>query len=111
MANQIMTANNIPVAVINGAFGGQPISFFQRNDATPHRHLHKLRQASPRLQRAGLAGGVRTILFYQGESDNGAGATWQAGFTALRSDWLQDYPSIERLYVFQVREGCGPWLR
>ena len=33
MANQIMTTNNVPLAVFNGAFGGQPISFFQRNDA------------------------------------------------------------------------------
>jgi hypothetical protein len=51
---------------------------------------------------------VRTILYYQGESDAGAGAAWQSGFTALRSDWLQDYPSLEGIYVFQVREGCGP---
>ena len=107
MANQVMSANNIPVAVINAAFGGQPISFFQRNDANHTDLSTNYGRLLSRLQRAGIAGGVRTILFYQGESDNNDAASHQAGFTALRSDWLQDYPSLEKLYVFQVREGCG----
>ena len=110
MANQIMTTNNVPLAVFNGAFGGQPISFFQRNDAMHNDIATNYGRLLSRLQRAGIAGAVRTILFYQGESDHNDGATHQAGFTALRSDWLQDYPSLEKLYVFQVREtnSSGP---
>jgi hypothetical protein len=109
MANQIVTANSVPLAVINGGFGGQTIAFFQRNDANhldPNTNYGRLFR---RLQKAGVAGAVRTILFYQGESDANNGASHEAGFTALRSDWLEDYPSVEKLYVFQVREcPCGP---
>ena len=105
MANQIMASNNVPLAVFNGGFGGQLISFFQRNDAMHDDVATNYGRLLRRLQRAGVAGAVRTILFYQGEADANDGAAHQAGFTALRSDWLEDYPSIERLYVFQMREG------
>ena len=109
MANQIMTSNNVPLAVFNGALGGQLISFFQRNDALHNDVSTNYGRLLRRLQRAGVAGAVRSILFYQGESDANNGASHQAGFTALRSDWLEDYPSLEKLYVFQVREcPCGP---
>ena len=68
-----------------------------------------------RMQRGGFVGALRSILFYQGEADNGDGAQYQANFTAIRSAWLQDYPSIERLYVFQERESnpaspCGNFV-
>ena len=109
MANQIMTTNNVPLAVINGALGGQTIAFFQRNDANHLDPTTNYGRTLRRLQKAGVAGAIRTILFYQGESDGNNGASHQAGFTALRSDWLEDYPSLEKLYVFQVREcPCGP---
>ena len=112
MANQIMMSNNVPLAVFNGAFGGQLISFFQRNDAMHDDVSTNYGRLLRRLQRAGVAGAVRTILFYQGESDANNGSSHQAGFTALRSDWLEDYPSIEKLYVVQVREcPCGPVSR
>ena len=69
MANQIMTANNVPLAIFNAAFGGQLISFFQRNDALHDDISTNYGRLLRRLQRAGVAGSVRTILFYQGESD------------------------------------------
>ncbi len=105
LGNQLMTANSIPVAMIVGAQGGQPISFFQRNDANHTDLSTNYGRVLTRLQKAGVAGGIRAILFYQGESDNDDGATHQAGFTALRSDWLEDYPSVQHIYVFQLRKG------
>ena len=33
MGNLLMTQNNVPVAILNGGHGGEPIAFFQRNDA------------------------------------------------------------------------------
>ena len=104
MGNLLMTANNVPVAILNGGNGGQPISFFQRNDSNPSDILTNYGRLLYRLQKGGLDGAVRAILYYQGESDMGQATQYQAAFTALRSDWLQDYPSLEKLYVFQVRE-------
>ena len=115
MGNLLMSNNNVPIAIMNGGNGGQPISFFQRNDANPADILTNYGRLLYRMQNGGLAGAVRAILFYQGEADNGQGAQYQAGFTALCYDWLQDYPSIERLYVFQERETnpvspCGNYV-
>ena len=111
MANQIMTSNNIPVAVTNAALGGQPIDFFLRNDSNHADLLTNYGRLLSRLQKAGIAGAVRTILFYQGESDKNDAAHHQTGFNALRSDWLEDYPSLEKLYLFQLARGmrdrCG----
>ncbi len=104
LGNRLMSTNNVPIAILNGGNGGQPISFFQRNDSNPTDILTNYGRLLYRVQKGGLSGSVRSILYYQGESDMGQAAQYQAGFTALRSDWLQDYPSIERLYVFQIRE-------
>ena len=35
LGNRLVTQNNVPVAILNGGNGGQPISFFQRNDSNP----------------------------------------------------------------------------
>ena len=75
MANQIMTTNNVPLAVINGALGGQTIAFFQRNDANHLDPNTNYGRTLRRLQKAGVAGAIRTILFYQGESDGNNGAS------------------------------------
>ena len=40
-----------------------------------------------------------------GQSDFGNAAVYEAGFDALRDDWLADYSSLEKIYVFQLREG------
>ena len=105
MANQIMTTNNVPLAVFNGAFGGQPISFFQRNNALHDDIATNYGRLLRRLQRARVAGSVRTLLYYQGESDGGNAAVWQAGYTALHSAWLEDYPSHREDVCFSNPRG------
>ena len=101
MGNLLMNNNSIPVAILNGGNGGQPSSFFLRHDAMPNDIVTNYGRLLFRMQKGGLAGSLRSLLFYQGEGDNGQAAQYQANFTALHSDWLQDYPSIERFYVFQ----------
>ncbi|MDX6258596.1 MAG: hypothetical protein QOH84_284, partial [Kribbellaceae bacterium] len=68
MGRRIVDTYKVPVALINGAHGGQPISFFQRNDANPddvNTNYGRLRQ---RLTGAGVINQVRGVLWYQGES-------------------------------------------
>ena len=36
MGRRIVDTYGVPVALFNGSHGGQPISFFQRNDTTPN---------------------------------------------------------------------------
>ena len=97
LGNRLVTQNNVPVAILNGGNGGQPISFFQRNDSDPEDLSTNYGRLLYRAEMGGLDGAVRSILYYQGEADNNQGAEYEAGYISLREDWLADYPSIERL--------------
>jgi hypothetical protein len=85
MGNLLINANSIPVAILNGGYGGAPSSFFLRNDAAHNDLLTNYGRLLFRMQKGGLVGALRSILFYQGEADNGQGAQYQANFTAIRS--------------------------
>jgi hypothetical protein len=105
LAHELMIQHSVPIAVFNGGNSGQPVEFFQRNDANPTDAATNYGRLLSRLRSAGVDGAVRSILYYQGESDFGNGFEYESGFTNLRSDWLLDYPTTERIYVFQLREG------
>jgi hypothetical protein len=112
MGRRIVDTYKVPVALVNGAHGGRPISFFQRNDANPddlETNYGRLRQ---RLSAAGVINQVRGVLWYQGESDSDNAAVHVAGFTSLLQDWRSDFgsniPGGSRYYVYQVRTSpCG----
>ncbi len=107
MGRLLIDANEVPVAILNGARGGMPIAYFQRNDVDPTDSSTNYGRLLSRARRSGVDAGVRAILFYQGESDGANATGHRDGFVALYQDWLEDYPSVERSYVTQVRAGCG----
>ena len=91
MGRQIVDKYKVPVALFNGAHGGQPISFFQRNDANPNDLTTNYGRLRQRLTAAGVISQVRGVLWYQGESDNDNAAVHIAGFTSLLQDWRSDF--------------------
>lgn len=103
----IVNAEQIPVAIINGAIGGEPIGHFQRNDANPADLATNYGRLLTRLTNGGIRDNVRAIMWYQGESDGGNYTGHINGFTELFQDWEADYTSVERYYLFQLRSGCG----
>jgi hypothetical protein len=107
MARKLIDETGIPLAVINGAHGGQAINFFQRNDATPLSLATNYGRLLTRMRAAGLDQSLRAILWYQGESDNRNAVGHVNGWTSLYNDWLEDYPSSEELVVIQIRDGCS----
>ncbi|MEV6411047.1 sialate O-acetylesterase [Kribbella sp. NPDC051718] len=108
MGRRIVDTYKVPVALINGAHGGQPISFFQRNDANPDDVTTNYGRLRQRLTSAGVINQVKGVLWYQGESDNDNAPVHIAGFTALLQDWRSDFGSAARYYVYQVRTApCG----
>lgn len=107
MARLISDAHGVPLAVINGARGGRPIAYFQRNDADPADLATNYGRLLYRARAAGVADVARAILYYQGESDGADAEGHRAGLAALIERWHADYPAIERVYVTQVRPGCG----
>lgn len=109
IGEKLVEAGGIPVALINGAEGGTKIDQHQRNDSDPQniatiygRHLY-------RSVKAGIASRYRAIVWHQGESDaNGSSKVdrWAALFDAMYRDWKEDYPSVEKIYVYQINTGC-----
>ncbi|WP_436500417.1 RICIN domain-containing protein [Actinokineospora sp. HUAS TT18] len=108
MAKRIVDTYQVPVAIIQGAHSGMPISFFQRDDNNTVNPATNYGRAKARLTAAGVAGKIRGILYYQGESEGGNAVTHTAGFTALHQDWRADFGGQPKVYVHQVRaSGCG----
>ena len=102
---------SIPVAIINGARGAMPISYFQRNDSNPDDLRTNYGRLLWRAQKAGVDDGVRAILWYQGEAGESDLTGYANKFDALYKDWKRDYSSIEKVYTHQIRRSrpdeCG----
>ena len=106
MGRLIIDTYGIPVAIINGAHGGWPITSFSRNDANPQDLGTDYGRTLYRTTQAGLQNGVRAILWYQGESDMGDADGHEKGWLTLHDNWRADFPSVEKFYVFQLHAGC-----
>ena len=103
---------DIPVAIFNGADGGKPISFFDRPNDYASSTNSNYGRLFYRLSKTGLKNFVRAILWSQGEADsftNGLSTSqYISSFENLMSFWDEDYPSIEKYFIFQTRDcNCG----
>jgi PKD repeat protein len=107
MALDLLAVTDVPLAIFNGAHGGQPITWFQRDDANHANTANNYGRLLRRVRAAGLDQHVRAVLYFQGESDGSNAVGHRDGFTALYDDWRDDFPTIEKLYITQVRPGCG----
>jgi len=112
LAKKIIDELQIPIAIFNGADGGKPISFFQRpadyqsSTSSNYGRLHY------RLDKTGLKDSVRAILWSQGEADsfsNGLSTSaYKIAFNGLKTSWLDDYESVQKIFIFQTRDcDCG----
>ncbi|MEV0489996.1 OmpL47-type beta-barrel domain-containing protein [Streptomyces atratus] len=108
MARVLSEQNKVPVAVINGAHGGAPIGFLQRNDSDPDDISTNYGRLRQRLVKSGTIDKISGVLFYQGESEADNAAQHVTGFTNLLVDWRDDFGGARgaqepRVYVTQVR--------
>jgi len=101
---------HVPVAVINGAHGGHPISFFARNDADPRDPTTNYGRLLGRLVDGGLADHVSGVFWVQGEDDANDVVTHVTGVTALISDLRADLaaPADADPEVFEVQVRRSP---
>lgn len=110
LAKHLVESQKIPICIINGAVGGTRIDQHQRNTANPE-HLDTIYgRLLWRVRQARLTHGIRAIIWHQGESDQGADGptgkygweTYQQYFIEMSSGWKQDYPNVQRYYIFQI---------
>ena len=107
MAKKLSDARQIPIAVINGSVGGRSISYFQRKNTNPFDIATNYGRLLYRSKEANLQNNYRAVLFYQGESDgfnNYPAASYVAAFDTLYNALKNNYPSIQKIYVVQVRQ-------
>jgi len=107
MGRLLVDQTGVPIAILNGAVGATPIKMHMRNDSNPTDTSNIYGRLLNRARNAGVDDAVRAIIWYQGESDGFRAPNYADKFPQLHSDWLEDYPGVEQIYLFQVRDGCG----
>ena len=75
LAKKLIDELSIPIAIFNGAHGGQPIEFFQRPSNYQTSTDSNYGRLFYRLEKTGLKDNVRGILWSQGESNSGVSNT------------------------------------
>ena len=102
----LLAANDVPVAVFNGADGGKPASFFQRNAIDPEDTTTNYGRFLRRLREAGVAESALAIGWYQGEADLFVPDEHAVLVAALFDSWLDDLPSLSAIHLIQIHTGC-----
>lgn len=108
LARRIIDSFSVPVAIFNGAKGGAESNYFMPQPALPPDSSNYGRLLK-RIQEAGLESHIRSLFWFQGESDiysHNSTAVYKQRLNDLIEAWYQDYPSIEKFYLFQIRNGC-----
>ncbi|MEW6074215.1 MAG: sialate O-acetylesterase [Planctomycetota bacterium] len=103
----LLAQEQVPIGLLNGGVGGTAIASHLRNDADPTDPATIYGRLLYRAQEAGIDTWARALLWYQGESDGEDVAGYTASFAILHGAWLEDYPALEKIYLFQIRKGCG----
>lgn len=107
MGRLLVDRTGVPVVIINGAVGATWIDLHARNDLHPTDIYTMYGRLLTRANHAGVTDSVRAIIWHQGESDGAHYLNYNSAFRDMHADWLEDYPALEQIYMFQVREGCG----
>jgi hypothetical protein len=126
MQHRLAQLTGIPVCIVNAGVGGTRISEqfpvtrgsdISLEDSALVSGIYD--RAYAKLYKSGLASSLKAIFWYQGESDGNFNLDTAFGYPAqfqkLRSLWKSDYPSLEKIYMFQINTGCGgehlEWIR
>jgi len=110
-ANAMVNNTNVPVAIFNGAHGGNEIDFFLAPDNYTSSQASNYGRLYYRLDQTELKDHVRGVLWSQGERDADPSAAttttqYKNEFDDLKSSWMADYTNIEHIYIFQTKNGC-----
>jgi hypothetical protein len=111
LGKKIVEETGIPVAIINGAVSGISIDSMMPDPSDRLNSDRRYGRFLKRVERSGLKDNLRAIFMFQGET-NAAGGFWDSAdryyqkFLTLDDAWAEDFPSLERRYLFQIRPGA-----
>ena len=107
MAKQLLDSFGIPICLMNGAVGGTRITQHQPT-LNNHDDVNTIYgRLLYRINAAKLNNKIRGILYFQGESDGANANLHDSLFRKLTGYWRRDFQGFKKLYVIQVRSGCG----
>ena len=107
MAKVLVDSFHTPICIMNGAVGGTRITQHQVDTENRENLQTIYGRLLYRMRKAKLDQKVRGILYFQGESDGPFADLHDTLFQKLHGEWKKDYPGFEKLFVIQVRSGCG----
>ncbi len=101
---------NIPICLINGSVSGSWMAI-QRpnldNRADPESIYGRLLD---RMERSGTRRHAKALFWFLGEAETDRGIhSYHYNWELLYNAWREDYPGIEKFYVYQIRPGCVSW--
>lgn len=95
----------IPTCVINGAVAGASLADLTvRNSSNPTDGSNPYGSMLSYATQSGLLPYTRAIYYWQGENEAASNdpLSWAPRFPALANQLQKDYPSVEKIYVFQL---------
>lgn len=108
-ASQMIHHHQRPICILNGAEGGEEIEHFLPS-AQNVPHANNFFRLKKRLELSGLLQNTRSLIWFQGEQDalNGlSGSAYGDYLNQLYQAYQDHYPSIKKMYLFQIRAGCN----
>ena len=108
LGKRLVETYGIPVCILNGAVGGTTIAAHLRNESNRLDVSTIYGRLLYRASKAGIEQNVKAIIWHQGENNTDATyAAYAASFHTLYDAWKEDYLNLKKMYVFQIRPGCG----
>jgi len=110
MAKQIINNHGIPLAILSFPEPGSQIWKLERDDVTPSNTITPYGRLLQKVINSGLKDNIKGIFYFQGESDASDGETkikYKNFFKELYDDWKIDFPGFQKIYLFQIKSGCG----
>lgn len=95
----------IPTCVINGARAGASIQQLVARNPNNHADGNTFYgQLLMEAQRSGLLNRIRGIFYWQGETEANSDnpMSWAPDFERMLSQWKEDFPKVEKIYLFQL---------
>ncbi len=100
----LLEYSHIPICLINGGKGSTTILELSPNENNPADISTLYGSMLYRFRKSGLQNAVKTLVWYQGESN--IDTYYLDAFQNLYDQWKADYPSLQKIYVAQIRPGC-----
>ena len=108
LMRQLVEKNQVPVCIINGGVSQTKIFKHIKDISDPNYYTQTYYgRLHYRALKSGLSNSIKALFWYHGESNSDEPFSfYQPYFNQLYQDWNDDFPSLQKIYLFQINIGC-----